>query len=268
MSFNTTDYLLILLSCALFWEFNKTKGAVSVNGNYRLVQNFFLYVLVWLIQWSLVELGVFKLIEEVTFERYSLISYFEQIDDTTLLNASLFLIAFMLIDLLYYGIHRLFHHYRHLWCWHLVHHTDVQLDISSNFRHHPIEVLLVTLLGFLFFIVLPIDSKILLTYAYIALVIQVWHHSNFFLNKNIDKYLRIIIVTPSVHHIHHSPMKPFTNCNYGAIFTFWDRLFSSYCSPSHSVPKGVYGLEYFRQDHQTTLMLLYQPIVYLFKRNK
>lgn len=263
--------MLLALCGFLLWEFKFPKAESQIIDTKRQLTNFFLYIFVLIIQWLFVELDKMQLIASTLLADLSVFDHFVNFDNsrTNLARISLFVTVFLIIDLLYYGLHRLFHRYQKLWCWHLVHHSDKQLDISTNFRHHPIEVLLMSIILLVLFLFFPIDSQILLAYTCAAFVIQVWHHSNISINSRLDQYLRLVVVTPSVHHIHHSPEKIQTNSNYGAIFTFWDRLFASYYSPNLQIEQGDYGLEYFRASRDGSLIrLLMQPIDYLMGRTK
>jgi sterol desaturase/sphingolipid hydroxylase (fatty acid hydroxylase superfamily) len=139
-----------------------------------------------------------------------------------------FVIAIILIDLWQYYWHRLNHRLPFLWRFHSVHHADKELDASSGVRFHPGEILLSSMARLLIIPLLGINLNHLLTYEIIMMTIVFFHHSNIKLNETIDRILRIIIITPHIHRLHHSDQKTETDSNYGNIFSFWDRIFNSY----------------------------------------
>lgn len=190
-------------------------------------------------------------------------------DDSNLLSFSakneflLFLALFLLLDLFSYLLHRTLHYYHLLWRCHCAHHSDLNIDLSTNFRHHPFELIFTWGLTSLFVWLLKIDITILAAFATISLVIQMWHHSNININTTIDTYLSYLLVTPKVHKVHHSSNIGQTNSNYGTIFTVWDRIFGTFTKPSTLTEPINYGLAYFRTPSQQSFIgVLKQPFNY------
>ena len=139
-----------------------------------------------------------------------------------------FLLAIVLIDLWQYVWHRLNHEINFLWKFHLVHHTDKDMDASTGLRFHPIEIIYSNFIRISIIPLIGIQIDHLLLYEVVLLPIILFHHSNIRLNEKIDKALRIAIVTPHMHRLHHSDIQSETDSNYASIFSFWDRLFKSY----------------------------------------
>jgi len=111
-----------------------------------------------------------------------------------------------------------------MWRFHLVHHTDLDLDITTAFRFHFGEMI-----GSIFFrgaavILIGVSPVLVLVYEIVFEAATQFHHSNFKISKRLEKALNYIIVTPRMHGIHHSMVKEETDSNYSVIFSFWDRL--------------------------------------------
>lgn len=138
------------------------------------------------------------------------------------------LLAFVLIDLWQYAWHRLNHVVPLLWRFHQVHHADKELDASSGIRFHPIEIILSDSFRLAVIPLIGIQLEQLLIYNIVLIPIVLFHHSNIKLNEVIDRYLRMLIVTPHMHRLHHSDLKKETDSNYASVFSFWDRIFNSY----------------------------------------
>jgi sterol desaturase/sphingolipid hydroxylase (fatty acid hydroxylase superfamily) len=135
-----------------------------------------------------------------------------------------FLVAFLLLDLSFYYWHQMNHRIPILWRFHNVHHLDPALDVSSAFRFHFGEVLLSTLFRV---VQVSLIGMPFATFAAYELVFQsntLFHHSNLRLPIRVERWLNQVLVTPRMHGIHHSQVRPETNSNYGVVFPWWDRL--------------------------------------------
>lgn len=135
-----------------------------------------------------------------------------------------FVIGFLLLDLTFYYWHIMNHKIPWLWRFHNVHHIDPDLDVSTGFRFHFAEVLLSTLFRV---VQVSLIGMSLVTFGIYELVFQVetlFHHSNWRLPVRFERSLNKIIVTPRMHAIHHSQVRPETNSNFSVVFSWWDRL--------------------------------------------
>lgn len=173
-----------------------------------------------------------------------------------------YLLTFLLLDLWSYGSHRLFHIVPVLWRLHLVHHSDTQVDITTSQRHHPLESVLGAALMLSLVAVLGLPAPAIGLYLLVAIAIAVLAHANLHLPPSLDRWLRLVIVTPTFHEAHHSANSRQTDSNFGMVLTFWDRLFGSFTDPvKHQVERC--GLEYFRRRQDAALgSTLLQPFVY------
>ena len=139
-----------------------------------------------------------------------------------------FAVGFLAVDLIAYLGHRLFHAVGFLWRVHQVHHTETDLDLTTGFRFHPIEALITQGLA-LIVIVLVGPPPVAVICAGVAIVIQdYFEHANLRFPRAADRVLRLLIITPPMHRVHHSEVFNEQNTNFGTIFSFWDRIFGTY----------------------------------------
>jgi sterol desaturase/sphingolipid hydroxylase (fatty acid hydroxylase superfamily) len=158
------------------------------------------------------------------------------------------LIGLLLLDFIgAYLAHFVGHKVKFLWRFHLIHHTDTWIDTTSANRHHPGESVIrfvFTTLG-----VLIVGTPIWLVFLYqtLSLISTQFTHANISLPKKLDTLLSYIIVSPDMHKVHHHYVLPYTDSNYGNIFSVWDRLFGTF----RTLPKEaiIYGID----THQSAL---------------
>ncbi|MCL7754281.1 sterol desaturase family protein [Polaribacter sp. Z022] len=158
-----------------------------------------------------------------------------------------------------YLAHYVEHKIPPLWMVHLVHHTDHKVDTTTANRHHPIESVIrfsFTLLG-VFVVGTPI--AIVMLYQSMSLIFTQFTHANLKISPKVDKFLSYFIVSPDMHKIHHHYMLPYTDSNYGNIFSIWDRIFGTYMEMDRE--KIVYGVDTFFDEEQNSSLkeLLKQP---------
>ncbi len=158
-----------------------------------------------------------------------------------------------------YLAHFVEHKVSYLWVIHLVHHTDHKVDTTTANRHHPLESLIrfaFTLFG-VFIIGTPI--AIVMIYQSLSLVFTQFTHANIKMSKGVDHFLSYFIVSPDMHKVHHHHMLPYTDSNYGNIFSVWDRIFGTYLHLDRE--KIVYGVDTFPDEKTNSSLkeLLKQP---------
>ena len=170
------------------------------------------------------------------------------------------LIGVLLMDFIgAYLAHFVEHKVKPLWMVHLVHHTDHKVDTTTANRHHPLESLIrysFTLAG-VFIIGAPMG--IVMLYQSMSLVATQFSHANIKLPKKVDKWISYILVSPDMHKIHHHYVLPYTDSNYGNIFSIWDRLFGTYMYMEREDLQ--YGVDVFPDEVQNSnlIELLKQP---------
>lgn len=139
------------------------------------------------------------------------------------------IVVIFICDIGTYFLHLATHQVPFLWRFHRVHHTDLFVDASTAFRTHIGETLVSNVL-FLFFIFpfFGITLQQYLIYQILYALVAIFNHINLPLPDELDDFIKILIVTPNMHRIHHSDKIFETNSNYGSVFSFWDRLFKTY----------------------------------------
>jgi sterol desaturase/sphingolipid hydroxylase (fatty acid hydroxylase superfamily) len=166
----------------------------------------------------------------------------------------------LLFDLWMYVWHRANHEMPLLWRFHRVHHTDPRMDSTTAFRFHPGEIALSTLLNAVVILALGLGLATLILYKSLMVVVILLHHSNIRLPEAWDRRLRLLVVPPSMHRVHHSEIARETNSNYGTIFSFWDRLFGSF-RLRDDLARIRFGIGDFEGPQwQTPLQLLILPL--------
>ena len=170
------------------------------------------------------------------------------------------LLGVLLLDLIgAYTAHWVEHKVKPLWMVHLVHHTDHNVDTTTANRHHPLESMIrfmFTLLG-VFIVGAPIGLVML--YQSLSLILSQFNHANIRLPQKLDAALSWIIVSPDMHKVHHHYVLPYTDSNYGNIFSIWDRLFGTFMTLDRD--KIVYGVDTFPNaaENGKIEVLLKQP---------
>ncbi len=158
-----------------------------------------------------------------------------------------------------YIAHYVEHKIKLLWMIHLVHHTDHKVDTTTANRHHPLESVIrfiFTLIG-VFIIGAPIG--IVMLYQSLSLVATQFSHANMKLPKKVDHFISYFLVSPDMHKIHHHYVLPYTDSNYGNIFSIWDRIFGTYMKMDRE--NLVYGVDVFPDEiaNSNIISLLKQP---------
>ncbi len=172
-----------------------------------------------------------------------------------------FVVAVILLDLIRYGVHYLFHRIPVLWRLHQVHHSDPDFDLTTGVRNHPGEVFLVQGV-YLAAVALTAPPPIAVLVVGFATAMQnLFSHANLNLPRWIEGPLRYFLITPDVHRIHHSDQYEEQNTNFGFLFPWWDRLFRTYCpAPALEHDKMGIGLQGFQDDRSLNpLHLLAMP---------
>ncbi len=169
--------------------------------------------------------------------------------------------ALFLLDLAIYLQHRLFHYVPVLWRLHRMHHADLDVDVTTGARFHPVEILLS--LGIKFLVIVPLGAPPLAVLLFeIALnATSMFNHSNVRVPPAVERVLRWLIVTPDMHRVHHSVVRRETDSNFGFNLAWWDRLFGTYRSKPEAGHQGMtLGIEQFRDARELRLdRMLTQP---------
>ena len=166
-------------------------------------------------------------------------------------------VGIIFLDLMIYLQHVVLHMIPFFWRFHKVHHSDLDLDVSSGFRFHPLEILgsMIYKLG----LVAALGPSVMTVVVFEAILsgMAMFSHSNIKLPLELDRTLRWLFVTPDMHRIHHSVEVAETNSNYGFNISIWDRLLGTYIHDGKKPqPEIVIGIPEFRTPEQVSLLQL------------
>ena len=175
--------------------------------------------------------------------------------------------SIMILDLTIYWQHVFFHKFPLLWRLHRMHHSDLDFDVSTGARFHPIEIILSMLIKITVIILLGAPPLAVLIFEILLNAMAMFNHGNIFLPPKLDALLKIFVVTPDMHRIHHSIRIDETNSNFGFNIALWDRIFGTYISYSKDGQEGIIiGINQLRSPKYLKLhWLLIQPFLKIKK---
>jgi len=165
-----------------------------------------------------------------------------------------FILGVAILDLVVYLQHVMFHAVPLLWRLHMMHHADLDYDLTTGLRFHPIEMVLSMVLKMTVIVALGAPVAAVLTFEVLLNGMAMFNHGNIAIPTAIDKWLRYLVVTPDMHRVHHSVIIRETNSNYGFNLSVWDRLFGTYCDqPQKGHTAMTIGLSQFRDGKKLSL---------------
>ena len=268
MEFIGEHYLLIIIAMFLFFAaaemifpLNKNDGHVT----FRWFTNFSMTLfIVLMFKFGAPVLAILTASSAQYFE----FGLFNNIDLSLPL---VLLLGIVTLDLKQYLFHRLVHYFDFLWLIHQVHHSDVEIDLTTGFRFHPLEAMLSELLNIIVIAVFGMPVEVLLLRYLLTFYGNFFTHCNIYIPPNLDRYIKWILITPSMHHLHHALDIRAANQNFGVLFSCWDRIFGTYMSEhpesgQENYEKGAaYGLRDYREPGKLNLALL---MLMPFKKSK
>jgi len=170
-------------------------------------------------------------------------------------------ISLILLDLLIYWQHRLFHKMNWGWKLHRMHHTDTEFDVTTALRFHPLEILVSVLIKAVAIILLGAPPFAVILFEIVLNGAAMFNHSNIKIPLWLDRIMRIFVVTPDMHRVHHSIHSHEHNSNYGFCLSIWDKIFNSYIEyPQDGHQSMRIGLNIFNDESEKSLIrLVTQP---------
>jgi sterol desaturase/sphingolipid hydroxylase (fatty acid hydroxylase superfamily) len=180
----------------------------------------------------------------------------------------------VILDFTIYLQHVVFHAMPALWRLHMVHHADLDFDVTTGTRFHPLEILLSMLIKIAVVVVLGAPALAVLIFELLLNATAMFNHGNVSLPRWLDTPVRWLVVTPDMHRVHHSVKRVECNSNFGFNLPWWDRLFGTYVpEPAAGRDDMVLGVSHIRDERQTVPWLIGLPFlrrtgVYPFGRGK
>lgn len=244
-------FLLIVL-----WELRAPRRPLSVARTYRWLNNLGIVVmntLVLRVFFPAAAVGIALLAEEKGLGLLNTLA---------LPVAMELLIAFLVLDFAIWAQHLVFHHVPWLWRLHRMHHADLDFDVTTGLRFHPLEILLSMLIKGAVILVLGAPAVAVLVFEVVLNATSMFNHGNVRLPGKVDAVLRWFVVTPEMHRVHHSWYPEETNSNYGFNLPWWDRLLGTYRAQPRDGHRGMtIGLHRFRQPGELRFdRMLVQPL--------
>ena len=171
-------------------------------------------------------------------------------------------VAVAALDLAIYLQHVMFHAVPILWRVHRMHHTDLDIDVTTGLRFHPIETILSMLIKIGAVIAIGAPPVAVLAFEVLLNANSMFNHGNLAISERTDRWLRWIVVTPDMHRVHHSIVRDETNSNFGFNLPWWDRVMGTYrAEPAAGQIAMTIGIDQFRSPQESGLMrMLTQPV--------
>lgn len=162
---------------------------------------------------------------------------------------ALFVISFIILDFFEYIYHVMMHKYAPFWLFHLVHHSDQNLDVSTTLREHPGETLIRLTFTLLWAFLTGVPFWMFMARQFIQIFSNVLAHANVRIPEKIDNIISRVFVTPNMHQVHHHYVLPYTDSNYGDVLSIWDRIFGTFMKME--AKELVFGVDTEMEKEQT-----------------
>ena len=243
---------ITLLTVMILWESLRPNRLSPVSKGKRWLSNFSMVLLGALVARLMIPTGLATI---AIFAQNNHLGMWNHFSITLWLSVP---ISVLLFDCLIYWQHRLFHRIPMFWRIHRVHHADPHLDASTGLRFHPLEIALSLVVKIAAVLLMGAPVLAILIFEVLLNATSIFNHSNIKLPAKLDRLLRMLIVTQSMHRIHHSQVVCETESNFGFNLSIWDRLFASYIEEAKNGDDGIkLGLkEYSNSQTNTSLKAL------------
>ncbi len=269
MAFNDPSWIRlscfvgVLLLCTL-WENKLPRKTLTVSRTFRWVNNLSLVALNSAVIVIVMPIMAFQAAVITTENHWGLLN---------LASVPLWLnvlLSVVFLDFVIYVQHVVFHRVPLLWKLHRMHHADLDIDVTTGTRFHPIEILLSMIVKIGAVFVLGVSPVAIVIFEIVLNASAMFNHSNAKLALPVDDWLRKLIVTPDMHRVHHSVIPRETHSNFGFFLSVWDRMFSTYqAQPELGHDHMVIGLPNIRDQKEQRLdKLITQPFRYRVKSKK
>ncbi len=162
------------------------------------------------------------------------------------------LLGVMLLDFVaQYVVHFMLHKVSFMWRFHMVHHSDTEVDVTTGTRHHPGDYMFRELFSLGAIVIGGLPFGFYMFYRILTVLFTYWSHANISLPAGVDKALSYVFITPNMHKFHHHFERPWTDTNYGNIFSLWDRMMGTFV---YDDPKKIqYGLDVLEDNRSSDL---------------
>jgi sterol desaturase/sphingolipid hydroxylase (fatty acid hydroxylase superfamily) len=229
------------------WEINSPRRILTVSKALRWLNNIGLVFLNSFILRLIFPAAAVGIAAFASDNDWGLLNYFE------LPLALAVVLSVVALDLVIYLQHVLIHAVPTLWRLHRVHHADLDFDVTTGSRFHPIEIILSMLIKFATIAALGPPIVAVVIFEVVLNAMAMFNHANVRLPLVLDRWLRLIVVTPDMHRVHHSVEDNETNSNFGFNLSLWDRIFGTYIDQPRAGHEGMtIGIHTYRDPLQVS----------------
>jgi sterol desaturase/sphingolipid hydroxylase (fatty acid hydroxylase superfamily) len=227
------------------WEIRAPKRVLAVSKAVRWLNNLGIVVLNTIVVRVLFPAAAVGIAVFTSIQGWGLFNYYQVPTVVALL------LSVMIMDFIIYLQHVLVHAVPTLWRVHRVHHADLDYDVTTGARFHPIEIILSMLIKFATIVVFGPPVVAVIIFEVLLNATAMFNHGNIRLPKGIDRVLRWLVVTPDMHRVHHSVEDDEANSNFGFNLPWWDRLFGTYRDQPRGGHQGMtLGIHQYRDPQQ------------------
>ena len=227
------------------WELAAPRRALTVSKIVRWSNNIGLVVINSVVLRLLFPAGAIGLAAFAAENGWGLLNYY------SLPTVLAIVLAVVALDFVIYLQHVLVHAIPALWRFHRVHHADLDFDLTTGARFHTVEIILSMLIKFATIVVLGPPIVAVVIFEVVLNGMAMFNHANVHLPLAVDRVLRLLLVTPDMHRVHHSTEDNETNSNYGFNLTIWDRIFGTYIDQPRGGHEGMtIGIHKYRDPKQ------------------
>lgn len=241
----------------VIWELTSPKRHLTITKMKRWTNNLGIICLNTLILKLLFTTGAIGVAAMASLNGWGLLNYWR----VPTLPATIS--SILILDLVVYLQHLLFHAAPTLWRIHMVHHADLDIDVTTGLRFHPFEIILSMFIKMAAVAALGPPVLAILIFEIVLNGTSMFNHGNIRLPPKVDAILRLLVVTPDMHRVHHSVVIRETNSNFGFNFPWWDHIFGTYrAHPVVDHEAMSIGLSHYREPNQVSLgRLLVMPFI-------
>jgi sterol desaturase/sphingolipid hydroxylase (fatty acid hydroxylase superfamily) len=200
------------------------------------------FTVIHLVLHTILAIFIVKLSDWCNTQSFGMVYWFNSGTTVTII------IAVLALDFSSWLVHLVMHKSAVLWKFHTIHHTDNNVDVTTGLRHHPGDSLLRGIFFMLLIVVSGAPMYGVMIYQTLVVFSTAFTHANIRLPEKLDHFLSFILVSPNMHKVHHHWKQPFTDSNYGAVFSVWDRLLGTY--KQLDVKNIRYGLDRYYPNEE------------------
>ena len=237
-----------MLAIIALWELAAPKRALTISKSVRWINNLGLVFFNSFILRVLFPAAAVGVAAFATEQGWGLFNYYSDVPFWFAVVASV-----VIMDFVIYVQHIMVHAIPVLWRLHRLHHADLDYDVTTGARFHTIEIILSMLIKFATILLLGPSIVAVIIFEIMLNATAMFNHGNISLPKTLDKYLRLILVTPDMHRVHHSVEDDEANSNFGFSLPWWDRLFGTYRDQPRAGHEGMtIGIHKYRDPKQVS----------------